>query len=206
MYADHTLLLEEGEAYLELPDTVDAKEVLAMRSPSYFAGDMRKLTLVNKFTLCQRAQDFQEPDGLPEVLRRTPQQRFSFFENVRNALVLSVKGRRSEADKMSGGDHDGDMAWTCWNKLLVDQVKAIDAHDTSKYQIKKVPAEEKPFWETTVKDHLDYFFNFRDHQRHLGSLSENLDKCIDAFGFDHDFTQGLGRAAFLQVRIELKHI
>jgi hypothetical protein len=200
MYADHTLLLEEGEAYLTLKDAVDAKEVLAMRSPSYFAGDMRKLTLVNKFTLCQRAQNFHEPDGLPEALRRTPQQRFGFFENVRNALVLSIKGRRSEADKMSGGDHDGDTAWTCWNKKMVDQVKASDAHDTSKYLVEKDPAEKKPFWETTVKDHLACFFHFRYHHHHLGYLSDNLDKCIDAFGFDHDFTQDLGRAAFLQVK------
>jgi hypothetical protein len=206
MYADHTLLLEEGEAYLALKDTDDAEEVLAMRSPSYFSGDMRKLKLVNKFTLCQRAQSFQESDGLPEALRRTPQQRFSFFDNVRNALVLSIKGKRSEADRMSGGDHDGDRAWTCWNKHLVGKVMDIAAHDISKYLVEKVPAETKVFWETTVKDRLEYFFHFHDHKSHLGSLSDNLEKCIDAVGFEHEFTQDLGRAAFLQVRIQLEHL
>jgi hypothetical protein len=201
MYGDHTLLLEEGEAYLALEDAANAKEIVAMRSPSYFAGDLRKLKLVDKFTLSTRAQSFQDPEGLPEALRRTPEQRFKFFENVRNALILCVKGR-SEADKMSGGDYDGDKAWTCWNPHLVDHVQAFEAHDTSNYEVKKVPSEQKVFWETTTEDRLSYFYHFRGHQAHLGHLAELLDKSIDCFGFDHEFTQDLGRASFLQVKHE----
>jgi hypothetical protein len=202
MYADHTLLLEEGEAFLAHDDARDAKEIIAMRSPSYFAGDLRKLKLVDKLTLYERAKGFEEPPGLPDVLKRTYEQRFRFFDNVKNALILSVKGKRSEADRMSGGDHDGDIAWTCWNQELLEIVKSADAEDTSNYVVKKSPAEEKVFWETTQVEQLSYFAHFRGHHQHLGKLSEWLDKCIDmkGFGFAHDFTREVGKAAFLQVR------
>jgi hypothetical protein len=43
MYADHTLLLEEGEAFLALNEALGANKVVAMRSPSYIAGNLRKL-------------------------------------------------------------------------------------------------------------------------------------------------------------------
>jgi hypothetical protein len=200
MDPDHTLLLEEGEAFLALDQAFGASEVVAMRSPSYFKGDLRKLKLVNTITLLRRADSFQEPDEWPEVLRRTPQQRIDFFSNVKNTIILSVRGTRSEADRMSGGDYDGDMAWVCWNEDLVSNVQPSKAHDTSSYTIvEKEPAEQKVFWSTTTKERLDFFYNFRSHQNHLGDLSEKLDKCIDAFGFDHPFTEDLGRAAFLQV-------
>jgi hypothetical protein len=200
MYGDHTLLLEEGEAFLAHDDARDAKHIVAMRSPSYFAGDLRKLKLVNKFDLSERAKTFKEPPGLPDALKRTPEQRFHFFENVKNALILSVKGERSEADRMSGGDHDGDIAWTCWNKELCEIVKSADAEDTSTCVVKKSPAEEKGVWETTQEEQLLYFAHFRGHQQHLGKFSEWLDKCIDKLGFGHDFTREVGKVAFLQVR------
>lgn len=36
-----------------------------------------------------------------------------------DALVFSGRGPRPPADKMSGGDHDGDMFWVTWEPLLV---------------------------------------------------------------------------------------
>jgi hypothetical protein len=202
MYPDHTLLLEEGEAFLAHNEALGATEVVGMRSPSYFAGDLRKLKLVDAFTLGQRAHRFSEPKGLPQALRRTPEQRLKFFRDVRNAIILSARGKQSEAGKMSGGDYDGDMAWTCWNEELVSHVQPPEAHDNTRYTVQKQQAEQKLFWKTTTQDRLGYFFNFRFHQKHLGYLSEKLDMCIDAYGFTHEFTTDLGRAAFLQVRFE----
>jgi hypothetical protein len=51
MDPDHTLLLEEGEAFLTLDQAFSAKEVVAMQLLSYFKGDLRKLNLVNTMTL-----------------------------------------------------------------------------------------------------------------------------------------------------------
>jgi hypothetical protein len=203
MHADHTLLLEVGEAFLAHDNALNAKMVIAMRSPSYFAGDLRKLKLVDTYTLSERALRFQEPEGLKESLRRTAVQRYEFFKNVRNVLILSCRGSRSEADRMSGGDYDGDKAWICWSDTLVSRVETATAQDTSKYIVKKEHQEQKPFWETTPQDTLNYYYNFRFHQSHLGRLSENLDKYIDLKGFDHEWTEDLGRASFLQVRIQL---
>ena len=199
IYPDHTLLLREGEAFLAHEDAGDAKEVLAMRSPSYFKGDLRRLKLVNMYTLVERAQSFQEPPDMPELLRRTPEQRVAFFLNVKNALILSVRGHRSEADRMSGGDYDGDLAWTCWNSHLLEHVICIEAEDTSKYQTMKSTQETRVFWETTLKEQFEYFLHFQGHQQHLGKLAESLDKCIDKYGFQHEFSRELGKAAFQQV-------
>jgi hypothetical protein len=48
--------LEEGEAYLTLDNgqSIEAEYALAMRSPSYFAEDLRKLRLVGEQELRNR--------------------------------------------------------------------------------------------------------------------------------------------------------
>ena len=38
----------------------------------------------------------------------------------RDVIIFSSKGSRSLADKLSGGDYDGDMAWICWEPSIVD--------------------------------------------------------------------------------------
>jgi phosphatidylserine/phosphatidylglycerophosphate/cardiolipin synthase-like enzyme len=105
MIPDHTGLLEEGEAYVAIrdPSIKKATHCLAMRSPSYFLGDMRKLKLVNDKALEDRAKGLL--DG---------QDKLKFFGGLEIGLVLSTKGQVCEADAMSGGDHDGDKAWVCW--------------------------------------------------------------------------------------------
>ncbi len=101
---------------------------------------------------------------------------------------------------MSGGDHDGDIAWTCWDPQLLEQMKNMfEPHYTSPYVVEKDPAENEVFWKTEMKDHLNYFFHFNSHHENLGMLCEKLDIFIDACGFEHEITQDLGRACFLQV-------
>lgn len=83
MLPDHTGLLREGEAFVALGDESAQYEVerlgniVAMRLPSYFKGDLRKLKCVSKSDLNQRC---------PEKGR--------FFSGIVVAIVLSTKGVR----------------------------------------------------------------------------------------------------------------
>lgn len=119
-----------------------------------------------------------------------------FFKGIKNALVLPIP----EAGRMSGGDYDGDRAWICWNNDLIQCLpEVITAEDTSNRATLKSDLEQKPWSESCMDDSLKYMIHFRGHQRRLGQLSEELDLCIDKYGFDDPATKELGRAAFLQV-------
>jgi hypothetical protein len=120
MLPDHIQLLQEGEAFVGLPDELrgslhNAKEVLAFRNPSYFDGDLRKLKLVQYDDLLLRANE----KGGTWVAKCQ-----GFFKNSTAALVLSTIGSESEAARMSGGDFDGDKAWICFDRDLVEQVSS----------------------------------------------------------------------------------
>ena len=76
------------------------------KSPSYFAGDVRRLKIVTIDTLTERA----ERSGCLAVptlspLHRTMKQKLDFFKCSNFCLVLSNKGQTSEASRMSGGDY-----------------------------------------------------------------------------------------------------
>lgn len=223
MAPDHTLLLEEGEAYLTLDavtSSSDVNEIIAVRSPSYFQGDLRKLKLVDQVTLWERAASLyvkkEVNNNLPEPLQRTARERCKFFETAKNVLILSMKGKTfCEAEKMSGGDHDGDKAWVCWNPSLVQHVNENEPEDTSTYVAEKSPKENIPFYEmddendggttvrcssTTKEKMLNYLFHFRHHHAHMGTIDLALSKMVDKFGFGHKVSRLLGKAAFIQVR------
>ena len=102
-----TLLLNEGEAFVSTNRgciSALADHVLAMRSPSYFPGDLRRLKIVSIGDLQQRVLD-NNLRTIPESLRRTQRDSMEFFKSVRSALILSNRGHRAEADRMSGGDY-----------------------------------------------------------------------------------------------------
>lgn len=67
-------------------------EVLVARSPAHFTSDMQKVRVVFRQELCA-------------------------FKDV---IVFSSKGNSPLADKLSGGDYDGDMAWVCWDPRIVN--------------------------------------------------------------------------------------
>ena len=55
----------------------------------------------------------------------------------RDVIIFSSKGSRSLADKLSGGDYDGDMAWICWEPSIVDHLKTP-------------PCQNRSIWMTSV--------------------------------------------------------
>ena len=58
----------------------------SLKSPSYFAGDMRKLKVVSKQTLLGRAN---------------PNLGIDFFNSTRHALITSIKGKFAEDQKLN---------------------------------------------------------------------------------------------------------
>jgi hypothetical protein len=66
-------------------------DVLVARAPSHFISDIQKVKAVFK----------------PELAA------------LKDVIVFSVKGNVALADKLSGGDYDGDRAWVCWDQDIV---------------------------------------------------------------------------------------
>ncbi|KAL1900112.1 hypothetical protein Sste5346_002420 [Sporothrix stenoceras] len=67
-------------------------EVLVARSPAHFTSDMQKVRVVFRQELCA----------------------------LKDVIVFSSKGNSPLADKLSGGDYDGDKAWVCWDPRIVN--------------------------------------------------------------------------------------
>lgn len=104
MVPDFSGVLEEDEIYIHMSESfVDelsplagcplrGVDVLVARSPAHFASDIQRVRAVVKESLL----------GLKDV------------------VIFPTKGSPSLADKLSGGDYDGDLAWVCWEPSIVN--------------------------------------------------------------------------------------
>ncbi|KAM7200870.1 RNA dependent RNA polymerase domain containing protein [Naviculisporaceae sp. PSN 640] len=104
MVVDFWGVLEENEVHLgfsskfrdETDDTsytlLADCDVLVARSPAHFPSDVQKVKAVFK----------------------------SELHALKDVIVFSAKGNIPLADKLSGGDYDGDLAWVCWDQDIVD--------------------------------------------------------------------------------------
>lgn len=89
MIPDHTGLLEENEVFVAGLSKMCGKasiatfqDIVAMRSPAYFAGDMRKLKMVSLKDIFQRS------------ILTGGVESSSFFNSLHTGLILSTKGGR----------------------------------------------------------------------------------------------------------------
>ena len=109
MVPDFWGVLEEGEVYIDFSSFIDnvsgfsgatlsGDEILVARSPAHFVSDIQKVKAVIKAELV----------GLKDV------------------IVFSTKGKPSLADKLSGGDFDGDIAWVCWEPSIVNNFTSAE--------------------------------------------------------------------------------
>ena len=73
-------------------------DVLVARSPAHFVSDVQKVRAVFK----------------------------SELHALKDVIVFSAKGNIPLADKLSGGDYDGDMAWVCWDPDIVNSFVNAD--------------------------------------------------------------------------------
>ncbi|KAK0711886.1 RNA dependent RNA polymerase-domain-containing protein [Lasiosphaeris hirsuta] len=123
MVVDFTGVLEEGEVHMgfsskfraesdDLSFTLLAeRDILVARSPAHFTSDVQRVRAVFK----------------PEL------------HALKDVIIFSSKGNVPLADKLSGGDYDGDMAWVCWDPEIVGSFQNAEVPpqpDLSRY-IKK---------------------------------------------------------------------
>ncbi|TLS31410.1 hypothetical protein PpBr36_02497 [Pyricularia pennisetigena] len=102
MVVDFWGVVPEGEVHLCFSEkfTCDGfsgtllsdQEVLVARSPAHYISDIQKVKAVFR----------------PEL------------KDLKDVVVFSRNGNVALADKLSGGDYDGDIAWVCWDRRIVD--------------------------------------------------------------------------------------
>lgn len=122
MVVDFEGVLEENEVHIGFSTAFDADEnwsktmvqgtdVLVARSPAHFTSDIQKVKAVFK----------------PEL------------SDLTDVIIFSSKGNVPLADKLSGGDYDGDLAWICWDSRIVnnfENAEVQDPTDLSQYMTK----------------------------------------------------------------------
>mmetsp|Transcript_33474 Transcript_33474/g.73440 ORF Transcript_33474/g.73440 Transcript_33474/m.73440 type:complete len:409 (+) Transcript_33474:1-1227(+) len=193
MFPDVTGLLEPEEAFIAIGDDQSVQyeierhstHLVAMRLPSYFKGDLRKLKIVSK----------------SELLQRCPKNSV-FFNGITVGLILSTKGDRSQAEMMSGGDFDGDAAWCCWDDDIVSHVSECVAADTSLCDppvdyFKQRPIKwSEPHWSDSI---VDFTWHHKYDNKWLSKLCTALNKLRDIPRYGFDKTNEVATKAFLQV-------
>ncbi|KAL2170755.1 hypothetical protein VTG60DRAFT_4503 [Thermothelomyces hinnuleus] len=128
-------------------------DVLVARSPAHFVSDVQKVRAVFK----------------PEL------------HALKDVIVFSTKGDIPLADKLSGGDYDGDFAWVCWDPEIVDNFENAEVPvepDLSAYLRKdKTTFDELVCWtgkkgrrarHDAVYDMIDKSFQFAMQPNYLG--------------------------------------
>lgn len=101
MAADFSSTLEEGEVHLSFSTKFQAEgfsdtlleqmDILVARAPAHLPSDIQRVKVVSR----------------PELRR------------LKDVIIFSTKGSVPLADKLSGGDYDGDIAWVCWDQSIV---------------------------------------------------------------------------------------
>lgn len=184
MLPDHKGILNEDEVFTA-PKATSSTFLVTMRFPTYFGSDLIKRRVVDLETIKSRCKD---------------EEQFNFYCKLTNCILLSTKGSRSSADMMSGGDFDGDLAWVCFDKDLVDQIdncaptEIIPAPEKHHHQLEKAKDGEEGRLQM-----IKYVRKFKNHKNQLGILSITLDKALDKFGVDSEEAKFVARKSFLQV-------
>jgi hypothetical protein len=111
---DRYQLLEEDEVILKVPSIGNpfVSSIILARSPCYGPGELLHLRAVDPRTLLD-----QPISDLDAEHRQAAREWYDFQECC---VILSVKGGRSVADIMQGGDFDGDTAIAIWDQRFLD--------------------------------------------------------------------------------------
>ncbi|KAF9769176.1 hypothetical protein IL306_013421, partial [Fusarium sp. DS 682] len=60
------------------------------------------------------------PAHLPSDIQKVKEVFKPELRHLKDVIVFPCTGREPLADKLSGGDYDGDRAWICWDSDIVD--------------------------------------------------------------------------------------
>ncbi|KAF4966013.1 hypothetical protein FZEAL_10702, partial [Fusarium zealandicum] len=81
-------------------------DVLVSRCPAHLPSDIQKVKAVFKTELRQ----------------------------LKDVIVFSSLGKESLANKLSGGDYDGDRAWVCWDPNIVNNFRGAEVPPTPSFE------------------------------------------------------------------------
>ncbi|PBP17756.1 hypothetical protein BUE80_DR011413 [Diplocarpon rosae] len=133
MVPDFWEVLEADEVYMDFSSFVDnisgfsgsnlCDEVLVARSPAHFVSDIQKVKSVIRAELV----------GLKDV------------------IVFSLKGNPSLANKLSGGDYDGDIAWVCWEPSIVKNFENAEVPETIDLVARGLLGQDKRAYKDLVR-------------------------------------------------------
>ncbi|KAI8964087.1 RNA dependent RNA polymerase-domain-containing protein [Daldinia sp. FL1419] len=113
MVVDFLGILEENEVHLGFSSKFTDEQsgfsetflhgfdVLVARTPAHYPSDIQRVKAVFK----------------PEL------------GSLKDVIIFSTKGDGPLADKLSGGDYDGDIAWVCWEPTIVNNFRNADMPD-----------------------------------------------------------------------------
>ncbi|ESZ94181.1 RNA polymerase RNA dependente [Sclerotinia borealis F-4128] len=167
MVPDFQGVLEPNEVYLDFSSFVDNEtglsdiqlegvDVLVARNPAHYPSDIQRVTAVSKHEL----------------------------RHLKDVIVFSTKGYPSLADKLSGGDYDGDKAWICWDPNIVESFANADVPKVPDLDKDGFIEQDKMTYAQLTKGHSDptntflrASFEFNMHQSLLGSstaFKENI--------------------------------
>ncbi|KAI5924993.1 RNA dependent RNA polymerase-domain-containing protein [Camillea tinctor] len=131
-------------------------DVLVARTPAHYPSDIQRVKAVFK----------------PEL------------GSLKDVIVFPTTGNIPLADKLSGGDYDGDIAWVCWEPAIVENFSNADdpvvpdlfergmlSKDTQKYE-----GLHSSNMKETIPDFLDQAFRFNMQQNLLGTCTNYKEK------------------------------
>ncbi|KAH9870156.1 hypothetical protein J1614_007078 [Plenodomus biglobosus] len=142
-------------------------------------------------------QAYRHLDGLEILVARQPACRPSDIQKVRvvahpklthlrDVIVFPTRGQYPLAEKLQGGDYDGDTFWICWENDLVEPFKnapaPLNPPDLSKYGIKKDTRkinevmDPRDLSNNSVDGFLREAFKFRIAPSLLGKATNYLEK------------------------------
>ena len=104
------------------------------------------------------------------------------LQEYRDVIVFSSKGSCPLAEKLSGGDYDGDEAWVCWDDTVVKPFTNYE-NPSDAHNLPKMPTDDDLGIEidrTTVSDLLengDFSNNFLEHGFEFLMQENMLGKC-----------------------------
>ncbi|KAI1815970.1 hypothetical protein GGS20DRAFT_583902 [Poronia punctata] len=130
-------------------------DVLVARTPAHYPSDIQRVKAVFK----------------PEL------------GSLKDVIIFPRKGLVPLADKLSGGDYDGDIAWVCWEPTIVQNFKNADPPPVPDLFTQKVLSKKSDTysglaeWAPDVTtEFLDLAFRFNMEKSLLGACTNYKEK------------------------------
>ncbi|KAI1484413.1 RNA dependent RNA polymerase-domain-containing protein [Biscogniauxia mediterranea] len=169
MVVDFLGVLEEDEVHLGFSSKfsddqsgfcetfLHGMDVLVARTPAHYPSDIQRVKAVFK----------------PEL------------GSLKDVIIFPTKGNTALAEKLSGGDYDGDIAWVCWEPTIVENFANADdpivpdlfkdgtlSKNTQKFE----QLGHSQGTKDVIPDFLDQAFQFNMQQNLLGVCTNYKEK------------------------------